>query len=208
MKKTPKSILVINTALKLIDAITSKQHRELELFAENRLRRATLSGSRQRAQSLYCARSIVNSAFEKFAIGDAGLPGGRILKPHQRESVEVFLNAVRGAINSLISHALEKSEYQSDHIPIIISHGGDQYFEPLVPVNSAVDLELRDIEQSLFANVTRQLLGDMQLGIALESLRNDCITGHISGVCGDGVAVEAKRVVRNLARKELLKLLR
>jgi len=207
MKKNAIKIHETNSVLKLIAAITPEQHLELERFAENRLRRATASGTRRRAAALFCSRSILNSVFEKYAKGDAGLPGGRILKPYQRERVEDFLNVIRGAINSVISHAVEKSEYQADHISIIVGDVGCKYSEPISTVSPALDLEMRDLEHRLFARVTQMLHGDSQLFIAMESLRNDCATGHVSGFDGEGVSIEAKRTVRKLAKSELLKLL-
>ena len=185
----------------LIELMTHDHYRELEYFTENRLRRATCAGMRKRAVALHCARSIIHSAIERFVLGDAGLSGGRVLNIIHRKSVETFIFAVRASINSIIYHAVDKFEYSCEHLTIEPEAIADEIVNKADSKNIMLELELRDIERVLFRKMSENIGDDKEMQTALESLRNDCVTGHSRGICNADVTTEAKRRIRKLAKK-------
>jgi hypothetical protein len=201
MNKTSATTNGLKT-IELVAALTSLQLSELEAFAEKRLRRAAGAPERQRAMSLHCGRSLLHTAIERFALGDAGFPGGRRLRPHQRVDAAAFCHALRGAINSLVQHAFDSPEFESPHLSVASGAEGKEFHDPLEPGSLPDQLEVRDLEANLFDRLTADAGHDQRLQAAVASLREDCTTGHVMGVKGDGVDAEAKRVVREQARQE------
>jgi hypothetical protein len=188
------------TVIELTAALTSQQWTNLEQFAEKRLRRVTRSPVRQRLYALHCPRSLIHTAIEVFALGDVDLPGGRKLKPHQRSSSETFVLAIQAVVNSLLSHIVEQSEFQHEHIAVGTEEQIPNGYEPSEPPNLSADLEVRDLQRNLFNRLQADAGENHERQAAVQSLQDDCITGHIMGA--GGVTPEAKRRVRERARQE------
>jgi hypothetical protein len=185
------------SAKELAAALTPQQWLDLESFAIKRLHRAASNPARQRALAQFTERSLINTAIEKFLLGDCGHPGGRYLSPPQRVSTATFMNAVRGVINSLISDGCRTAEYELDWVAIG-NDGEPDHCEPSDPRDAAEALSVRDLERQLFAELAAHASKDPDQQAAVNELRDDCVTGHRRGSGGSNT--ETKRQVRRRAR--------
>lgn len=199
LMNTPSADQIGLTVIHLTAALSSQQWIALKQFAEKRLRRVTRSPLRQRLYALHCPRSLVHTAIEQFALGDVGLPGGRKLKPHQRSGPDTFVPAIQAVVNSLLSHMLEKSEIQNEHLPIGEAPGLNCH-EPSEPSSLSAQLEAGDLQRELFNRLQADAGENPELQAAVRSLQDDCVTGHVMGT--GGVTPEAKRQVRERARQK------
>ena len=197
MKKTSAPQIGLS-ARDLAAALTTQQWHELETFAAKRLGRAATNPPRQRALAQFTERSLINTAVEKFLLGDCGDPQGRYLSPSQRVSTVTFMNAVRGVINSLISDGCRSAEYELDWIAIG-NEGEPGHHEPRDPYDAAEALSVRDLERQLFNELAAHAENDPEQQAAIAALRDDCATGHRRGSAG--LNAETKRQVRRQARE-------
>jgi hypothetical protein len=197
MKKTSATTTGLS-AIELATAINNQQWSDLERFASRRLRRAASTPSRQRALAQFTGCSLINTALEKFGLGDCGHPDGRYLSQKQRVNAHTFLDALRGAINSFIADACRTSESAHDWLPI----GNERepgHHEPRDHSDVNESLTVRDLERQLFNELAAQAGDDPEQLAAIASLRDDCVTGHRRG---DGDQnPEVKRQVRRQARE-------
>lgn len=190
--------------MQLTAALTTQQWTSLEQFAEKRLRRVTRSPVRQRLYALHCPRSLVHTAIEQFVLGDVDLPGGRKLKPQQRSGPDTFVPAIQAVVNSLLSHMLEKCEFQHQHMAVSTGELIPDCHEPCEPSSLSTELEVRDLQRNLFDRLERDAGENHERQAAVQSLHDDCVTGNVMGA--GGVGPEAKRRVRDQARREWKKL--
>ncbi len=197
MKKT-SATTIGPSAIELATALSTQQLSDLERFAYRRLRRAATTPARQRALAQFTGHSLINSALEKFGLGDCGHPHGRYLRPKQRVSTDTFLDALRGAINSFIADACRGAESKHTWIPIG-AEGEPGHHEPFDRFDTAESLSVRDLERQLFNELAARAGDDPEQQAAVKSLLQDCATGHHRG--GDGFNAEAKRQVRRQARE-------
>jgi hypothetical protein len=198
MKNTSAKTTTGLSVIALATAVTNQQWQDLERFASRRLRRAASTPSRQRALGQFTGCSLINTALEKFGLGDCGHPAGRYLSPRQRINAHTFLDALRGAINSFIADACRTSESAHDWLPI----GNERepgHHEPRDGFDVNESLSVRDLERQLFNELAAQAGDDPEQLAAITSLRDDCATGHRRG--SDGLNAEAKRQARRQARE-------
>ncbi len=141
---------------------------------------------------------MINTAVEKFLLGDCGHPGGRYLSPPQRVSTDTFMNAVRGVINSLISDGCRSAEYELDWVTIG-NEGEPDHHEPRDPGDAAEALSVRDLERQLFAALAAHAGNDPDQQAAISELRDDCVTGLRRDNGGSNTEIE--RQVRRHARE-------
>lgn len=186
--------------LQLAAALTQEQWNDLESFAAKRLRRSTNTPYKQRVLAIHTGRDLVHTAVEQFALGDLGDPGGRKLAARHRIDSEAFLNAMRAAINSNISHALDLTEFTQEHLSVGLQEAERGVCEPCEPANLDEQLELRDLEQNLFEQLEEKAGGNLRRQAAVEALRDDCQTGHARGKSREGVDMVAKNEVREQAQ--------
>lgn len=185
------------SAIELAAAVTNQQWHDLERFASRRLRRASTTPARQRALAQFTGHALINTALEKFGLGDCGHPDGRYLSPRQRVNAHTFLDALRGAINSFIADAGRSAEASHDWLPVG-SEVEPGHHEPRDGFDISESLAARDLERQLFNELAAQAGDDMDQQAAVKSLRDDCVTGHRRG--DDGRNPETKRQVRRQAR--------
>jgi hypothetical protein len=185
------------SAKELAAALSTQQWHDLEAFAAKRLSRAATNPPRQRALAQFTEQSLINTAVEKFLLGDCGHPEGRYLAPSQRVSTATFMNAVRGVINSLISDGCRSAEYELEWVAVG-NEGEPDHHEPRDPFDAAEGFSVRDLEQQLFAELAARAGDDPDQLAAIEALRADCVTGHRRG--NGGPDTETKRQVRRQAR--------
>lgn len=190
------------TVTELTAALTKQQHADLEQFAAKRLKKSASTPARQRALAIYCGRSLFHAAFERFAMGEAGWPGGRRLKPHQRTDTGAFVHALRGAINSLIQHTLADREFGCEHLEADNWKAQPDQTTHRQVLDQPRELEFQDLQRQLFDRLDASAGADERMRAAVEALRQDCVTGHCKGVDQAGVDYEAKRVVRQQAQRE------
>lgn len=188
------------TVLELAAALTQPQWSELEQFADKRLRRSACTPQRQRALALFSGQAIVHTAVEQFALGELGNAGGRKLSQIQRSGREPFLHALRGAINSLIAHALDRTEFSQEHLSVGAESVEPGAYEPPNPTDLTEQLELHELERTLFTRLTARAGNNASRQLAVEALREDCAAGHACGEPGLEVNPEMKRQVRQQAR--------
>jgi hypothetical protein len=198
MKKTSAKTTTGLSAIELATAINNQQWSDLERFASRRLRRAASTPSRQRALAQFTGCSLINTALEKFGLGDCGHPEGRYLSPQQRANAHTFLDALRGAINSFIADACRTAESTHDWLPIG-SEREPGYHEPCDHFDVGESLAVRDLERQLFNELAAHAGDDVDQQAAIAALRDDCVTGHRRGDGGQNT--EAKRQVRRQARE-------
>lgn len=170
--------------MELAAEITSDQWINLERFAANRLRRAATSPPRQRALAQFCPRSLLHTALERFATGDAGGAEGRRLQPHQRTDVETFMHALRSAVNSLLADACRRAEVEYEHLLVGSSEFEPGAVEPQAAVNADEELSLRDITSQVFAHLESEAGTNAGQRAAVQALRDNCLTGHAHGDSG------------------------
>lgn len=197
MKKTSATKIGLS-AIELATAVTNHQWHDLERFASRRLRRAASTPARQRALGQFTGCSLINTALEKFGLGDCGHPNGRYLSSRQRNNAYAFLDALRGAINSILSDACRTSECAHDWLPI----GNERepgHHEPRDGIDVEESLSVRDLERQLFNELAARAGDDPEQLAAIAALRDDCVTGHRRG--SDGLNAEAKRQARREARE-------
>jgi hypothetical protein len=197
MKKTSATKIGLS-AIELATEVTNHQWQDLERFASRRLRRAASTPARQRALGQYTGCSLINTALEKFGLGDCGHPDGRYLSQRQRINAHTFLDALRGAINSFIADACRTSESAHDWLPIG-SEVEPGHHEPRDHTDVNDSLSVRDLERQLFNELAAQARNDPEQLAAIAALRDDCVTGHRRG--SDGFNAEAKRQARRQARE-------
>lgn len=190
------------TVAELTAALTKQQQADLEQFATKRLKKSASTPARQRALALHCGRSLFHAAFERFAMGDAGWPGGRRLKPHQRTDTGAFIHALRGAINSLIQHTLANREFDCEHLEAVNWKAQPDQTTSQQILDQPRELEFQDLQRQLFDRLNASAGADEHMQAAVEALRQDCVTGHCKGVDQAGVDYEAKRLVRQQAQRE------
>jgi len=197
MKKTSATKIGLS-AIDLAAAVTNQQWHDLERFASRRLRRAATTPARQRALAQFTGHALINTALEKFSLGDCGHPDGRYLSQKQRVNAHTFLDALRGAINSFIADAGRSAEANHDWLPIG-SEVEPGYHEPSDHVDVGESLSVRDLERQLFHELAAQAGDDVAQQAAIAALRDDCVTGHRRGDGGQNP--ETKRQVRRQARE-------
>jgi len=188
------------TALQLAAALTQQQWAELERFAGKRLRRSLTAPYKHRALAIYDGRTLVHTAVEQFALGDIGYRGGRKLAPHHRTNTQAFIHAMQAAINSLISHALGRTEFLREHLPVGLEEAERGTYEPREPVSPGEQLELRDLERSLFAQLDQKASDNPKRQAAVAALKNDCVAGHACGENGLRVNPDLKHQIRRQAQ--------
>jgi len=188
------------TALQLAAALTELQWTELEKFADKRLRRSLTAPHKHRALAIYDGRVLVHTAVEQFAMGDLGYRGGRKLAPHHRLNAQTFIYAMQGAINSLISHALSRTEFLHEHLPVGMEEAGPGIYEPREPAGPGEQLEQRDLQQNLFAQLADHAGSNPKRQAAVAALKDDCLIGHTRGEIKEEISAWRKTAVRRQAQ--------
>lgn len=200
-KFMPQKSMKKNNGLSVTEltaVITSDQWTDLERFADNRLRRRTRNPQLQRVLGILTGLAVVHHAVEQFALGDLDRPGGRQLAPSQRSGPEKFVEALFGAINSIVDHALSRKEYGQEHVALAtVASAVPDPHEPPDQHSLPEQLEFRDLERILFTRLAAQGQDSVQYRLAIEALRGDCQAGHAHG--GRGLPVD--QAVKNQARR-------
>ena len=100
---------------------------------------------------------LVAEAFLKLQLGEENPLLGRHLKARNRTSTEVFLESVRGIINSDLDHVVQEAKARYLHLPVGDVDNEPGAIDPAASEDPYQLLSRRDLQRVLFAKLYKRV---------------------------------------------------